>query len=323
MRERTTHLADNSPIRLVKLGRVWQRCWLVAGMVDLLPVRTGKPGRPFSDARRWRRESFTATGAGSRGGMCLRCSGAWQTTWTWHRRLAAQGVWDAVLARPLATRGRGRARSTGRSRWIPRSPAPTSAPPPSPATQGAGSNYTKPGIEPPDHQDPPAGRRPRPRLGHPAHRPVGRGLADVRTAHGPPAGPPAGRRPTPAPDPISCAATRPTPPAPFANTCAAAEFARSSPNPPTRSGAANAAVLAADAHPPSAPTTTAAATSSNASTNSPPATAPPRCARRSAPRGCPAPGPGRCAPRRPGRRCSRRGRVPPARRSGPPGRGPR
>ncbi len=85
----------------------------------------------------------------------------------------------------------------------------------------------------------------------------------------------------------------------------------------------NAAVLAADAHPPSTPTTTAAATSSNASTNSPPATAPPRCARRSAPRGCPAPGPGRCAPRRPGRRCSRRGRVPPARRSGPPGRGPR
>ncbi|WP_435122675.1 IS5 family transposase [Amycolatopsis thermoflava] len=34
---------------------------------------------------------------------------------------------------------------------MPRSPAPASTPPPSPATQGAGSNYTKPGIEPPDH----------------------------------------------------------------------------------------------------------------------------------------------------------------------------
>src|SRR3954469_4700591 len=41
--------------------------------------------------------------------------------------------------------------STGWWRWIPRSPVLISTPPTSPATQGAGSNYTNPGIEPPDH----------------------------------------------------------------------------------------------------------------------------------------------------------------------------
>ena len=25
--------------------------------------------------------------------------GAWQTVWTWHRRMAADGTWDTVLAR--------------------------------------------------------------------------------------------------------------------------------------------------------------------------------------------------------------------------------
>jgi putative transposase len=29
--------------------------------------------------------------------------GSWQTIWTWHRRLARDGVWDTVLRRLLAT----------------------------------------------------------------------------------------------------------------------------------------------------------------------------------------------------------------------------
>src|SRR3954453_20634399 len=41
--------------------------------------------------------------------------------------------------------------STGWWRWIPPLPVLISTPPTSPATQGAGSNYTNPGIEPPDH----------------------------------------------------------------------------------------------------------------------------------------------------------------------------
>src|SRR5512139_2469116 len=41
--------------------------------------------------------------------------------------------------------------STGLSRWTPQSPARISMPRTSPATQGAGSNYTNPRVEPPDH----------------------------------------------------------------------------------------------------------------------------------------------------------------------------
>ena len=41
--------------------------------------------------------------------------------------------------------------SIGRSRWIPRSLVRISTPPTSPVTQGAGSNYKNPAIEPPDH----------------------------------------------------------------------------------------------------------------------------------------------------------------------------
>src|SRR3954452_15365184 len=41
--------------------------------------------------------------------------------------------------------------STGWWRWIPRSPVLISTRPTSPATQGAGSNYTNPRLEPPDH----------------------------------------------------------------------------------------------------------------------------------------------------------------------------
>ena len=29
--------------------------------------------------------------------------GPWQTIWTWHRRMSADGTWDVVLARLLST----------------------------------------------------------------------------------------------------------------------------------------------------------------------------------------------------------------------------
>ncbi len=69
---------------------------------DLLPVRTGKQGRPFSDAR--------ATVEGIiyryRCGLAWRdvpaVFGPWQTIWTWHRRMAGDGTWDTVLQRLLA-----------------------------------------------------------------------------------------------------------------------------------------------------------------------------------------------------------------------------
>ncbi|WP_027932347.1 transposase [Amycolatopsis thermoflava] len=70
---------------------------------DLLPVRTGKPGRPFSDARSMVEGIIYRYRCGIAWRDVPAVFGPWQTIWTWHRRLAAQGVWDAVLARLLAT----------------------------------------------------------------------------------------------------------------------------------------------------------------------------------------------------------------------------
>src|ERR1700733_14337266 len=60
----------------------------------------------------------------------------------------APGIWCWLGCWPVR---RPTAPSTGRSVWTPRSPAPINTPPTSPVSQGAGSNYTNPGIEPPDH----------------------------------------------------------------------------------------------------------------------------------------------------------------------------
>ena len=79
----------------------------------LLPSNTGKPGRPFVESRRvvegiiyryrtgipWRdlpREVF----------------GPWQTVWKRHRRYAADGTWDRVLAELLA-----QADAAGKVEW--------------------------------------------------------------------------------------------------------------------------------------------------------------------------------------------------------------
>jgi transposase len=66
---------------------------------DALPRPTGRKGRPFSDAR----TMVEAIVYRYRTGIAWRdlpaVFGAWQTVWTWHRRMAADGRWDKVLAR--------------------------------------------------------------------------------------------------------------------------------------------------------------------------------------------------------------------------------
>ena len=38
----------------------------------------------------------------SPGGICPRSTGPGREVWTWHRRLAAEGTWDTVLAKLTA-----------------------------------------------------------------------------------------------------------------------------------------------------------------------------------------------------------------------------
>jgi putative transposase len=79
---------------------------------DLLPVRTGKRGRPFSDARAMVEGIIYRYRCGLTWRDVPVVFGPWQTIWTWHRRLAREGVWDMVLRRLLAT-----ADAAGRIDW--------------------------------------------------------------------------------------------------------------------------------------------------------------------------------------------------------------
>lgn len=67
-------------------------------IASMLPVSTGRRGRPFSDAR----TMVEAIVYRYRCGLAWRdlpeVFGPWQTVWTWHRRMAADGTWDEVLA---------------------------------------------------------------------------------------------------------------------------------------------------------------------------------------------------------------------------------
>jgi transposase len=69
---------------------------------DLLPVRTGKRGRPFQDARSMVEGIIYRYRCGIAWRDVPEVFGPWQSIWTWHRRMSAQGTWDAVLARLLA-----------------------------------------------------------------------------------------------------------------------------------------------------------------------------------------------------------------------------
>jgi len=81
---------------------------LIEGM---LPHPTGRPRRKFSDAR----TMVEAIIYRYRTGIAWRDQpevfGPWQTVWTWHHRMAADGTWDRVLAKVTADRGLARTRS--------------------------------------------------------------------------------------------------------------------------------------------------------------------------------------------------------------------
>lgn len=70
--------------------------WSLIG--SMLPSRTGRPGRPFSDARTMVEAIIYRYRCGIAWRDLPEVFGAWQTVWTWHRRLAADGTWDEVLA---------------------------------------------------------------------------------------------------------------------------------------------------------------------------------------------------------------------------------
>ena len=70
---------------------------------DLLPVRTGKRGRPFRDARQMMEGIIYRYRCGIAWRDVPEVFGPWQTIWTWHRRMSKDGTWDAVLASLLGT----------------------------------------------------------------------------------------------------------------------------------------------------------------------------------------------------------------------------
>jgi transposase len=67
----------------------------------LLPARTGRQGRPFSDARSMVEGIIYRYRCGIAWRDVPAVFGPWQTIWTWHRRMAADGTWDSVLQRLL------------------------------------------------------------------------------------------------------------------------------------------------------------------------------------------------------------------------------
>ncbi len=66
---------------------------------DELPRPTGRKGRPYSDARTMVEAIIYRYRTGIAWRDLPAVFGAWQTAWTWHRRMAQDGMWDTVLAR--------------------------------------------------------------------------------------------------------------------------------------------------------------------------------------------------------------------------------
>ncbi|UOQ91012.1 IS5 family transposase [Agromyces endophyticus] len=117
---------------------------------DMLPRPTGQKGRPFSDARAMVEAIIYRYRCGIAWRDLPEVFGPWQTVWTWHRRMATDGTWDEVLAKLTAA-----ADAAGLVDWS-LSVDSTIARAHQHATNtirltGAGSNYTNPRIEPPDH----------------------------------------------------------------------------------------------------------------------------------------------------------------------------
>jgi len=78
----------------------------------LLPKRTGRQGHPFSDARTMVEGIVYRYRTGIAWRDLPAVFGSWQTVWTWHHRLAADGTWDRVLGQLLTVADAG-----GRIDW--------------------------------------------------------------------------------------------------------------------------------------------------------------------------------------------------------------
>ncbi|MEE1619321.1 IS5 family transposase [Brachybacterium sp. J153] len=117
---------------------------------EMLPRPTGRKGRPFADARLMVEGIVYRYRCGIAWRDLPDVFGPWQTVWTWHHRLAIEGTWDKVLAKLTAA-----ADAAGLVDWS-LSVDSTIARAHQHATNtkrlaGAGSNYTNPADEPPDH----------------------------------------------------------------------------------------------------------------------------------------------------------------------------
>ncbi len=71
-------------------------------IAPMLPTRTGRQGRPFSDARTMVEAIIKRYRCGIAWRDLPEVYGPWQTVWTWHRRMAAEGTWDTVLTKLTA-----------------------------------------------------------------------------------------------------------------------------------------------------------------------------------------------------------------------------
>ncbi|WHS29038.1 IS5 family transposase [Auritidibacter ignavus] len=65
-------------------------------IADYLPAPTGKRGRPFSGSRQMIEGIIYRYRTGIAWRDLPETFGKWQTVWTWHRRLASDGTWDAI-----------------------------------------------------------------------------------------------------------------------------------------------------------------------------------------------------------------------------------
>ena len=65
---------------------------------EMLPRPTGRRGRPFADARLMVEGIVYRYRCGIAWRDLPEVFGPWQTVWTWHHRMAAEGTWDKVLA---------------------------------------------------------------------------------------------------------------------------------------------------------------------------------------------------------------------------------
>ncbi|QGY82488.1 IS5 family transposase [Micrococcus luteus] len=119
-------------------------------IAPMLPTRTGRAGRPFSDARTMVEAIIYRYRCGIAWRDLPEVYGPWQTVWTWHRRMAEKGTWDTVLATLTAA-----ADAEGLIDWSV-SVDSTIARAHQHATNitrhtGGGSNYKNPREEPADH----------------------------------------------------------------------------------------------------------------------------------------------------------------------------